>query len=596
MENISEILNKNNELMERNNNINENLQNIEDLINTFNKKCSNCEVYDILYKKFNNSINLYNDLEIFNSYTNDKNDAIFSYINKNNLYIGEFYFKNLLLNPLYSTSKLNKRKKTLKKLDKKYYNKIYNKLKIIKETECDILWLISKQDETEDSQQLFNMVYFNEQMVGFLNKYEILLNVLYFYNILLTPLINIVSPICAYLVPYIILKCTGAPVTDDFLSKMLNTTLNFDKILFPDNPSTSYMKYIGYIMCIFTYLQTLYSTVKIAYDTYYIGNIIHNKVTNICKFLSTSYELNELVYDLFNDKKILCPIPDIFNPICLEEPRIFTNKGKILYIFKLLLEHRFDFLPIIYYIGKIDAFTSILTLKKKYKLSSVQFIDNVSPILEIDDVYHPRVEQPVYNSITINKEPFNQLITGPNASGKSTYLKSVALNILFAQTLTYSFSSKMKITPFQYFNTYLNIPDCEGKESLFEAEMHRMANELKIITEEKGHVFLIMDEIFSSTNPKEAISGAYSICYNMGEFKNLISLVTTHYDYLTNLEKDTKNWSNYKFTGEIRESDIKYKYKIEDGISNQSFALKILEFNKFNKSIINIANNIYNKI
>ena len=71
-------------------------------------------------------------------------------------------------------------------------------------------------------------------------------------------------------------------------------------------------------------------------------------------------------------------------------------------------------------------------------------------------------------------------------------------------------------------NTYLNIPDCKNKESLFEAEMHRSRDYLNKLKElgEQDFSFIVMDEIFSSTNPEEGISGAYAICNKLSDYKN----------------------------------------------------------------------------
>ena len=110
--------------------------------------------------------------------------------------------------------------------------------------------------------------------------------------------------------------------------------------------------------------------------------------------------------------------------------------------------------------------------------------------------------------------------------GKSTFIKSLMLSILFSQTLTISFCKTQSFTPFSYIQTYLNIPDCKGKESLFEAEMNRAykyISYLKTLEQDSElFSFIIMDEIFSSTNPREGLSGAYAIADKLGNYKNII--------------------------------------------------------------------------
>ena len=113
-----------------------------------------------------------------------------------------------------------------------------------------------------------------------------------------------------------------------------------------------------------------------------------------------------------------------------------------------------------------------------------------------------------------------------------------------------AFADEFTLTPFDILNSYLNIPDCKGKESLFEAEMHRSLahiNMCKSLSDEKKS-FIIMDEIFSSTNPVEGISGAYAIAKKMASFENSVCIITTHFSELTKLgtEEYTSYFKNYK--------------------------------------------------
>ena len=593
-----EIMSKKDEIMNSTMDISNNIQKIEDMVDDFKQNKVDDSIYEKLYICNNNNLNIYSDLEIFNTYNHDKENSLIQLIDNTNLKIGNLCLRNLINTPLYTKHQLNKRQTIIKKYKKYYYKDISKDLFNVKKVEKDILWLLSKMDENEESQELLNMVYFNDpKAIQFLNKYDTFLNIFYFYSIVLIPLSNIISPICAYILPILALKCTNLPIDMDMIKKMFNTTINFDKILNPGSQTTTMMKYIGFFMCGLTYLQTIYSSVKVAMNTVNVTNIIHKRVNNICLFLKTAYKVNELTYDLFEEMKLISPISEIYDDLFITEPSLISNKGKILTIFEKIRENRYIFLPIILYLGKVDAYNSIVKLKNKYNMCYAKYKTSKKPILKLKEHYHPIIKKPIKNSLMIHNKPHNLLITGPNASGKSTFLKSAALNILCAQTLTISFAESMILTPFSYFNTYLNIPDCEGKESLFEAEMNRMSDEIKKIEElENKHVFLIMDEIFSSTNPKEAISGAYSICNTFADYKNLICLVTTHYNYITNLEKDTDNWENYKFTGKLLENSVKYDYKIKKGISSQCFALKLLEYKGFNKKIIDIANNIYDEL
>ena len=125
-------------------------------------------------------------------------------------------------------------------------------------------------------------------------------------------------------------------------------------------------------------------------------------------------------------------------------------------------------------------------------------------------------------------------------------------------------ATKFRLTPFSLITTYLNIPDSKGKESLFEAEVRRSQEYIKTLQklDKKKFSFVIMDEIFSSTNPEESISGAYAIANTISKYSNSMTVLTTHYSYLSKLEK-TGKFRNYKIPITRDENgQIKYLYKI----------------------------------
>jgi DNA mismatch repair ATPase MutS len=101
-----------------------------------------------------------------------------------------------------------------------------------------------------------------------------------------------------------------------------------------------------------------------------------------------------------------------------------------------------------------------------------------------------------------------------------------------------------------------------------------------------------MDEIFSSTNPNEGVSGAYAIADKLSQFKNNVCLITSHYSHLTNLEKEGK-FKNYKIPiSRDKQNNIIYNYKLMHGISNQYIALELLERKGFDKDIVRKAQQI----
>ena len=181
--------------------------------------------------------------------------------------------------------------------------------------------------------------------------------------------------------------------------------------------------------------------------------------------------------------------------------------------------------------------------------------------------YLPHIENScVKNSIDLDK---NIIITGPNASGKTTILKSILINTLLSQQIGYGCYSKATIKLYDTFHSYLNIPDTSGRDSLFQAEARRCKEILEQITNSpKENHLCIFDEIYSGTNPNDAVLCANLYLKGMNHFKNSVDyILTTHYIQLCeNFAKDTLI-KNLKMNVSVNDEKIKYLYEIVSGIS-----------------------------
>ena len=250
----------------------------------------------------------------------------------------------------------------------------------------------------------------------------------------------------------------------------------------------------------------MFNSIDVAKNTNNIVNIIHSKLNNINKFITLSKELLNDTKSILNKHDI--KISNILeNELFTHEPHLFSNKGKLLINYKLFNTQVKDTknLEYLYIIGELDMYTSIISLMDSYKNTNTNicfsnYSENKQPLINTSHIWHPYLsDNIVTNNINIgDKTPRNILITGPNAGGKSTFIKSLAISILFSQTLGIAFAKSFCLTPFTLINTYLNIPDCKGKESLFEAEMNRSKNHLEILDNLKKDElsFIIMDEVF----------------------------------------------------------------------------------------------------
>ena len=190
--------------------------------------------------------------------------------------------------------------------------------------------------------------------------------------------------------------------------------------------------------------------------------------------------------------------------------------------------------------------------------------------------------------------PGNIIITGPNAAGKSTFIKSVALALLLSQTLGIAPVQNMNMTCFSYLSTYLNIPDTKGEKSLFQAEMEQVNEHIDKLKElkENQFSFIIMDELFNSTNFYEGVSGAYAVGKKLAQHPNNMTILTTHYGYLTKLTR-TGYYDNYHFDAELKDNNVICDYKIKPGKNDKGIALELLRLKGFDKEMSKDAYEVY---
>ena len=277
----------------------------------------------------------------------------------------------------------------------------------------------------------------------------------------------------------------------------------------------------------------------------------------------------------------------------LDDYSLFTNKGLILKDFYEFVESKLDFLKVLNNIGFIDCYLGIAKLiKEKSYFHIPRIINSEKPILKIEGIWHPAIkkENNIKNSIEFDENKRNYLLTGPNAAGKSTFIKSIFLNIYLAQTIGICNSENMEITPFCYLLTGIRNQDSQGKESLFEAEVHKIKEYLDKIKIKglTGKTFSILDEIFTSTNYQEGFSASYGLCKTIGKMNSSLHIVASHYTKLYKLVKKPEyGFKNIRFSVLFDEDKIIFPYKLEDGYSRQFIALKLMKSKNCNDDFIN---------
>jgi DNA mismatch repair ATPase MutS len=179
------------------------------------------------------------------------------------------------------------------------------------------------------------------------------------------------------------------------------------------------------------------------------------------------------------------------------------------------------------------------------------------------------------------------IITGPNASGKTTILKSTLINTIFTQQFGCGFYDSANFAPFNHIHCYLNIPDTSGRDSLFQAEARRCKEILDIIREnKKDSHFCVFDELYSGTNPEEAEISATAFMRYLAKQKNVSCLLTTHFIKVCKSLEDNKNIMNCHMATENTNNKLLYLYNLKQGISEVKGGINVLTEMNYPKEII----------
>ena len=620
-------------------------RNVNEILNNYSNETDSCSIIDkILNFEINYNIiekNVYRDLEIFEGLEN-KDDSIFNIIDKSTTLIGKLYLRNIINNPTDNLEILKKRQNILHKIDDNLYKSIKNKLDTIKELEKDIIWIL--RNKTSEENKLIDSVYFNNQFLQILNHNDDILTIYSLFKILFAPIYGVISPLVFFLLPYLYIQFfTSVKFDFNLYVKIFKMSIfgGFNLFTSGNSPKANLSKYFSIGISIIIYVQNLMNTIDISKNTHKIINSLHTKLNKLNNFTTICHELFKETQDIFKRNKVEIFSNEIQDETFQTEPSLLSNKGKILRVYRNISNVNSEttensensdnsdnsdnsetktneinndinnnlnntrYKEYFEYLGEIDMYMSILGLVKEYKNNNhkicySKYLEQRSPCINVKNIWHPSLidHKIVHNNINVGMDnPNNLILTGPNAGGKSTFIKSISISLLLSQTFGIALASKFEFTPFTLINTYLNIPDCKGKESLFEAEMHRAKNHIDKLDKldklgEDKFSFIVMDEIFSSTNPEEGISGAYAIAERLSENKNSISFITTHFNYLTKLEK-TNKFKNYNVPiTKDTDGNIKYSYKLKEGTSNQFIALDLLKKKGFDNELVAKAQKI----
>ncbi len=251
---------------------------------------------------------------------------------------------------------------------------------------------------------------------------------------------------------------------------------------------------------------------------------------------------------------------------------------------KIIREHQEDLKKIYISIGELDAFLSIASYRFSLNNYCNPNFTNKSRYVSAEDIIHPILEKAVSNSITMDNKGI--ILTGSNMSGKSTFLRTIGVNAILAQSI-YTVIASNYITSFFNIMTSISPKDniISGKSYYFrEAEAI-----LKIIQEKNDNysTLCVIDEVFRGTNPIERVNASIEIL-NYFEKNNILAIVATHDMELADELK--YKYDLFYFMEDINKQEMIFDYKLREGVCRSGNAVKLLRMLDYPKEIIEKIN------
>lgn len=473
------------------------------------------------------------DLDIFGE------NSVFQWINSCKTFMGRICLKNRLVNPLKTSSDISMVQESLQELasDLKWRQLFQSEAMVIPSEPVNPEELYKWG---EDRNELYTRTWFS-------------------LTIKLLPLITLTSMILSYTtslidlrLPYIMLLIQILLLFIDV--KKRNTT--FKNLYKHKNSITVYFKMLALIE---------EKNFKSSYLKQLKTNLLTSKNISAVKSIKRLSAIYNKVSDRKNMISIILNILFLWDYQCmvqLEKWRIEAGKN---------LKNWFTT------IGEFEALNSISNIIYDNPDWVMPSISDNTYVIKAAELGHPLLDNTkVYNNIAIDNKKNILLITGSNMSGKSTFLRTVGLNLVLSYIGSAVCAKKFQCSLMEVFTCMRIRDDLENNISSFYAEILR----IKMIVEnakKTSKVFFLLDELFKGTNSIDRHLGAKALIKQLGS-QGASGLISTHDLELCSLEQEYSKIKNYHFREYYLDNELKFDYKIRNGVSdtrNAKYLIKL---------------------
>lgn len=239
-------------------------------------------------------------------------------------------------------------------------------------------------------------------------------------------------------------------------------------------------------------------------------------------------------------------------------------------------------------IGYLESMVAAASFRELLDYYCVpELVKTSKPFMEAKDIYHPLIDEPVANTIS---EKQSVLITGSNASGKSTFIKTLAINAILSQTIYTSTSRSYRGNYYRVFTSMALRDDLFNNESYYIVEIKSLKRIIDAMNDETP-ILCFVDEVLRGTNTLERIAASAQILKSLSK-GYVLCFAATHDIELTYILD--KHFSNYHFQEEVIDNDVLFDYNLCTGRAQSRNAIKLLGMIGYKKDIIDQATNAAN--
>ncbi len=268
---------------------------------------------------------------------------------------------------------------------------------------------------------------------------------------------------------------------------------------------------------------------------------------------------------------------------------IFLEPIKVLFFIELIafesllkkiFKYREEIRQLYEIVGKLDSMISAASYRESLDYYAVpSFTESKPAALSFKDAYHPLIKNPVANSIETST---SVLITGSNASGKSTFLKTAAINAILAQTINTCLAREYRSSRFMIYTSMALKDNLSNNESYYIAEIKSLKRLFDNMNDEIP-VLCMIDEVLRGTNTIERIAASSEVLRRLAG-GNCLCVAATHDIELVSILKNF--YGNYHFQESFRDNDIIFDYKIYPGKSTTRNAIKLLRLIGYSETVV----------